>query len=140
MERLIDIEEFKKFRQTKIYKLIDLFWTDDQKSCIIENAFIFGFVVLSKIKYLRNELLDGDQIYVVKAGNYYFLMLKEKDTKALVLAGQTKTKIVAKKVGFYQQWSEMEFPQHIVDMIEKSKNIKEVKNALQKIMKMKAFW
>lgn len=140
MERLIDIKEFEEFRESKIYKLIDLFWTDDQKSCFLENVFIFGFALISKIKYLRNELLDGDQLYVVKAGDRYFLILKEKGSGNLILAGQAQTKVVTKKIGTYQQWSEMEFPPHIVELIEKLKNIKDVKKALQKIMKMKAFW
>ena len=139
MERLIDIQEFKKFRDTRFYKLVDLFWTDDQKSCIIENTLIFGFSLVSKIKYIRNKLLDGDQLFVVKTSGYDFLLLKDNDIGKLIFAGPAKTKIVAKKTGFFQQWNEVEFPHHIVEMVEKSKNIKEVRAVLQKIMKMKAF-
>jgi len=140
MDRLIDFKEFQKFRQTRIYKLIDKFWTDDQKSCIIENVFIFGFVACSKIKYFRNEVLDGDQIYALKTGDYYFLVMREKDATNFTLAGPTKNKVVVKKIGFFQMWDEITLPEHVVEFIEKSKNIKQMKRALYKIMKMKAFW
>lgn len=118
MERLIDTAEFRKFRDHKLYKLVDLFWTDDQKSCILENSFIFGVFVVSKIKYLRNELLDGNQLFVIKTDNRYFLVLREKDSSNLILAGQGENKVVTKKVGVFQQWVEMEFPAHIVEMMQ----------------------
>ena len=140
MDRLIDLKEFQEFRQTKIHSLIGLLWTDDQISCISENIFIFGFAIASKIKYFRNKILDGDYVYVLKTGDYYFLAFKEKDAKGFRIAGTNANTVIAKKIGFFQMWDDIPLPEHIVEFIEKSKNIKEMKRKLHKIMGLKAFW
>lgn len=140
MERLIDTEDFRKVKENKLYKLASLLWTDEQKSCIIEDTFIFGFGLISKVKYLRNEILNGDYLHIIRVDDYYFLMLLEKETQKLMMSGQGDHIVVSKKVSFFQPWEEREFPTNIIEMIQKSKNIKEAEMALRKAMKMKAFW
>lgn len=122
-----------KEKESKIYKFFDFFIDDSQKESLLISGAFFLLSTLSRISYLKEEVMDGGTIIKVSSEDRIFIMSFDQNDKLLAVLYRLKN-------GFLSNWQRIELPPDIQKMLGSIKNKKEAKKKLAKVMTMKAFW
>lgn len=123
-------------QEDRLYKILHPFLNDNQKDSLILNFLIMLGIIIMSNKFLRNKMDPTGEFSGIK-------IIKLKTGKSLVVVtvdNKSRVDCFIKDGSFLAEWREVTIPEDLCNILRATKTKKDTKIALQKLMKLKAFW